>query len=142
VVHSLVNRPKKRRDDPGGSAMMGLDPDRAIGLWLQSNRQATQLSPVPGCRYLLVRYEDFVESPGTILRRIGEFVGQGRKEAGDVDSAEILVSHTISGNPDRLHKGARIRRSAGLDGIESSLQAQVERRTAGMLKEYGYRTWR
>ena len=138
VVHSLMHRPKKRLDAPEGSAMLSLDPQSSVGLWIQSNRQAEQLGRLPRCRYLFVRYEEFVNSPSATLSQIGHFVCQGGTEAVDVNSAEIPLSHTISGNPDRLRKGAHIRRPDGLDGIDPSLISMVEEQTAGMLQEYGY----
>lgn len=138
VVHSLVNRPKRRLDDPGGSAMLGLDPDRAVGLWLQSNRQAAGLAQAPGCRYLLVRYEDFVESPRDVVGRIVGVAGESGVEIGDVGAVEIPASHTISGNPDRLRGGARIRAGTGLEGIDSGLCELVEGLAGEELEGYGY----
>ena len=138
VVFSLVHRPKMRLDDPGGPAMLGLDAGRAVGLWLHSNRQAGRLADAPGCRYLFVRYEDFVNSPQAMVTQIVQFTGQSSARIGDVGTVEIPTSHTISGNPDRLRRGIRIRRNPGVDAIEPSLRELVEVRTTELLSEYGY----
>lgn len=126
TVFSLVNRPKKRIDDPEGSTMLSFDPERAIGLWLRSNRQAACLAPAPGCRYLFVRYEDFVGSPRAAAARIVEFARESPERVGDHDMLEVPVNHTISGNPDRLLQHARIRQDGGVYEVDRRLRTLVE----------------
>jgi hypothetical protein len=59
-------------------------------------------------RYMRLRYEDFVARPRETLADILRFAGEpdGRLPFTGERSAELGVSHTVSGNPLRLRSGA------------------------------------
>jgi hypothetical protein len=60
----------------------------------------------PG-RYMLLRYEDFVESPRSTVESILRLLGEGAKSSpfnGD-RQVSLAVPHTFSGNPDRFSGG-------------------------------------
>ena len=46
--------------------------------------------------YLLVCYEDFVNSPRPVVMRIVPVIGQGSVRARDIGTVEIPTSHAIS----------------------------------------------
>jgi len=58
-------------------------------------------------RYLLVRYEDFVASPPTVLRKIGQFVGENIDPSQIIDGeyVELGATHCAWGNPNRFEHG-------------------------------------
>lgn len=57
-------------------------------------------------RYMLLRYEDFVQDPLGSVNNILRFMGE-EAELPFVNEREVslAVSHTFSGNPDRFHSG-------------------------------------
>jgi hypothetical protein len=59
-------------------------------------------------RYMLLRYEDFVEDPQGALRNILRFVGEEDAETPFTGEREVSLSvnHVFSGNPSRLHDGS------------------------------------
>ena len=107
TVYSLVHRAKKQLDDPEGSTMVTLDEEHAIHHWMEGNRQAERLSDLSGVRYLRVRYEDFVAAPREALRGVAGFAGESAEQIDGDGPLEILASHTISGNPDRMLSSSR-----------------------------------
>lgn len=58
-------------------------------------------------RYLLLRYEDFMESPRSATRRVLEFVGEGEAPLPFVSEhgARLGTNHNIGGNPTRFRTG-------------------------------------
>jgi hypothetical protein len=58
-------------------------------------------------RYLMLRYEDFVNRPQEALERILDLVQERPSELPFVADRELTVgnNHTVSGNPNRFQKG-------------------------------------
>jgi hypothetical protein len=58
-------------------------------------------------RYLMLRYEDFVEQPQEMVRRILSLLGEESSPLPFVAEREVQLtrSHTISGNPSRFRTG-------------------------------------
>ena len=58
-------------------------------------------------RYMLLRYEDFVNSPQSYVRDILRFMGEDEAESPFSGEREIAleVPHIFSGNPDRFQSG-------------------------------------
>ena len=58
-------------------------------------------------RYMLLRYEDFVESPRSTVDSILGLLGEGAETSPFIDDRQVklAVPHTFSGNPDRFSGG-------------------------------------
>lgn len=95
-------------------------------------------------RYMLLRYEDFVESPQNSVRSILQFLGE-EAETPFVGEREIAmeVPHTFSGNPDRFQSGAvTIEPDKGWKhDMNFARQAMVTALTWPGLVRYGYPLW-
>jgi hypothetical protein len=92
-------------------------------------------------RYMLLRYEDFVQSPLTSVKNILRFVGE-EAELPFVNGREVslAVSHTFSGNPDRFQSGTiKIESDEGWRReMGGGRQASVTAITWPGLLRYGY----
>ncbi|TCJ15470.1 sulfotransferase [Rubrobacter taiwanensis] len=93
-------------------------------------------------RYMLLRYEDFVEAPQSSLRDILRFAGEGTAELffEDERRASLETSHIFSGNPDRFLSGTvTIKRDDGWKrDMKAAKQAMVTSLTWPGLIHYGY----
>lgn len=145
TVFSLVERPKRRFDDPQGSAMLNPDVESAVSLWSSSNYEAERLGQLAS-KYVVQRYEDLVSEPRAVIERIIEFAGTPACDvegfAEPVDLARIKRSHTVSGNPDRLRDEART--EVRLDDewsrrMDRSMREFVEEHTRERMERYSYR---
>ena len=81
---------------------------RTVLSWIITNKIASDLRYRRSVNYLLVRYEDLIESPKQILQKIFDFL-----KIDDI-SQEIFINerkiilnrnHTVSGNPMRFQEG-------------------------------------
>ena len=92
-------------------------------------------------RYMLLRYEDFVESPRNSVQGILRFLGE-EAESPFVGEREIAmeVPHTFSGNPDRFQSGTlTIKPDEGWRrNMSVARQAMVTTLTWPGLVRYGY----
>jgi hypothetical protein len=95
-------------------------------------------------RYMLLRYEDFVQSPRSSVQEILRFLGE-EAESPFVGEREIAMAtpHTFSGNPDRFQSGATtIKSDEGWRGnMGIARQAMVTALTWPGLVRYGYPLW-
>jgi hypothetical protein len=95
-------------------------------------------------RYMLLRYEDFVESPRNSVQSILRFLGE-EAESPFVGEREIAmeVPHTFSGNPDRFQSGTlTIRPDEGWRrNMSVTRQGIVTTLTWPGLVRYGYPLW-
>jgi len=92
-------------DDPLYSRQ--LNPFQCSVRWNILNLMTEMLwKQLPG-RYVMLRYEDFVRSPRQSLESILTLVGESPTQLPLVaeDQVEILVNHTVSGNPSRYKSG-------------------------------------
>lgn len=84
------------RRSPAGSALE----------WDIGNASTRRLLGRPPDRYLLLRYEDFVESPRSSVRKVLRFVGE-EAELPFVSEhgARLVTNHNVGGNPTRFETG-------------------------------------
>ena len=141
AVFSMVQRPKARLDDPGGSSMLNPDLESAVMMWLKSNWESELLSQHAE-HSMFLRYEDMVRAPARTIEKVVGFAGERRKPPQDSEAIPIIKpSHTISGNPDRL-SGASRERIALDDEWSSSMdplmRAFIEEKTSDWIRKYGY----
>ncbi len=96
-------------------------------------------------RYMLLRYEDFVESPRNSVERILRFLGEEGASSPFVGEREITlgVPHTFSGNPDRFQSGtSTIKPDEGWrDRLSVARRAAITALTWPGLVWYGYPLW-
>ena len=89
----------------------------------------------------VVRYEDFVADPAAELTRAGRDLGYDFSAVPiDGQQAELGVSHTVAGNPDRFTVGS-VRISSDerwRDGLSRSDQALVRSLTTPVGQHFGY----
>lgn len=102
VVHSLR---KHMAYEPGGPLMMDRHslPFTAIG-WAFRNRLIERIWSGSE-RYMLVRHEDFVEAPESVVHSILEFCGESTPIRTRSGTFVLTRSHSVSGNPVRFQTG-------------------------------------
>lgn len=78
--------------------------------WVAFNVLCESLESRLAAPAVRIRYEDLVVDPATTLRKILELVGRGSADLPivDDDTAMVVESHTVNGNPDR-RSGGRVR---------------------------------
>jgi hypothetical protein len=93
---------------------------------------------------LLVRYEDLVRSPESMLRQVAAFTGVGGDDnmlaflhGGD---AELNTTHIVAGNPMRFHTGRLAPRGDDAWRLQfpARQRAVVRTLTLPLLRRYGY----
>jgi hypothetical protein len=91
---------------------------------------------------LLVRFEDVVREPTEQLQRIAGFSGQPAPDLSFLlgDVADLVASHTVSGNPSRFQTGSVPIRldEAWRSSLPSSSRRVVTALTSPSLVRYGY----
>jgi hypothetical protein len=139
TVHSFYRRGIGARP----SSSVGRGPLRSIcrGIveWWIANFLCECFFP-PGCRLLRIRYEDLVDHPAPILRRLAAFVGEaaGNLEFLRGDAIGLPRQHLLAGNPVRMTSGiVPLRRDDEWkrSPIPTSL---VRLLTSPLLRRYGY----
>ncbi len=96
---------------------------------------------VPGDKFLRIRYEDFVEKPGEILKKIGEFIGVDYRGVSkkNQDGEEVPVGHMIAGNRVRMVGVIRLKPDYGWKESLSDQDRDIFWYIAGWLaRRYGY----
>ncbi|HEX6754912.1 MAG TPA: sulfotransferase [Mycobacteriales bacterium] len=79
---------------------------RSTAYWTGFGWASDRLAPVLGERWRRLRYEDFVAAPRERLAEIMRLAGiDGEPPVGGDGTAALGVNHTVTGNPDRLHRG-------------------------------------
>ena len=107
TAHSWSRR--RARDDAGGPRAMDVfGPAKSSLLWAAWNAAAEVLLARRAHPYVRLRYEDLAEDPGRALVPVLELAGRGRADLPFLQGrrAELGVSHTVSGNPCRMLRGA------------------------------------
>jgi hypothetical protein len=76
-------------------------------LWDVWNASAEALWRGSSGRYMMLRYEDFVEEPQRALKNILGMLHEDSRELAFIGDrgVELEVSHTVSGNPNRFQTG-------------------------------------
>ncbi|MDL4771037.1 MULTISPECIES: sulfotransferase [Thermomonosporaceae] len=83
-----------------------MGPVRSTGYWVGFNLASERVGRAFPSRYQRLRYEDFAARPRDELRRVMERAGlDGDPPVGADGVADLGVNHTVTGNPDRLHRG-------------------------------------
>ena len=107
VSYSWLKK-KLQPDKEGGQGYMHqFDPVKSSLMWDAWNVFTEALWGRTSQRYMRLRYEDFVRSPRRTVERILGMVGEDvpRLPFAGEHEAELGVSHTISGNPNRFTTG-------------------------------------
>jgi hypothetical protein len=133
-----------QRPEAGGEALMTrYSPARSAALWTGHNLFFGLLGRL-GTTTRLLRYEDFVNSPGPVLGELASFAGlRADGEAlGFLDGATATLSpsHTVAGNPMRFRTGpTTLRRDdAWREQLPRRRRWLVAALTAPLLARYGY----
>jgi hypothetical protein len=106
VVFSQL-RPKANPDEDEAPELRGPPLLRSSMYWTASNYAADAVRrALPSAQSMLVRYEDFVEQPRSVIERIVRAI----EESGDLpfDGDRLVrlgIHHTVTGNPDRFRTG-------------------------------------
>ncbi|WP_426565829.1 glycosyltransferase [Angustibacter sp. McL0619] len=144
VAHSWSRKVHRPESSDPESMMPVYRPWRSAALWDAENFFAELLKRrVPR---VLVRYEELVEDPRSVLRTIAEGLSLSISEA-DLDfirdgSVDLGPAHLVAGNPMRFTTG-RLALSADLEwqtGMASSDRRLVGALTTPLRQRYGYRS--
>ena len=101
-------RPKLETDRADPREMEVHGPTESSMYWLVWNLAADAVRQAYGpTASMLVRYEDFIGAPGSVLSSITEMVGEATGLLPFIEGrlAQIGTTHTVSGNPDRFRTG-------------------------------------
>jgi hypothetical protein len=135
-------RRKTLPDRAEGGYMQRQPPWRSTLLWTVWNAVAEMMWRRRRGRYLLVRYEDLVREPRSVVEGILRLVGESPEGSPfRSDSVvELAATHTAAGNPSRLRTGpVEIRPDeewrAGLPGRARVLVTAL---SLPLLRRYGY----
>ncbi len=143
VAHSWSRRVRKPAVGDGTGLMSVHSPAWAVGLWIADNLLYDVIAR--RMRWAIrVRYEDVIDSPRTELLRIVADLGLPAADLtlsflGEA-SAELPVTHALSGNPMRFQHG-RIALSADHEwstSMSRRRRAVISAATWPLLKHYGY----
>lgn len=142
-VAASWSTPTARHDRAAVTAMDRRDPVSATLLWGAWNDMAHRLWAGDPERYLVVRYEDLVADPETVVRRVLRLAGvpaDGPLPFLRGDTATLTHSHTVAGNPARLTVGPVALRAD--EAWRSRLGARdrrvVELLSAPVARRFGY----
>jgi hypothetical protein len=118
------------------------DASRSSVMWEAWNLSAELLWRRSPGRYMMLRYEDFVRAPRETVGRIVGMLGEGDRRLPFVSEreAELGLSHTISGNPNRFDTGTIELRPdrEWASKMRSRDRALVTLLTLPLLARYGY----
>jgi hypothetical protein len=106
VAYSWI-RKKTQLDDNRPRYMRSHGALYSSVMWDVLNLATERLWRREGERYLVLRYEDFVDRPRESVQRVLEFAGERDRTLPFVSETTVHLSenHTISGNPSRFHTG-------------------------------------
>ena len=94
--------------------MERFDPVKSSLMWLESTTSVAWLSARGGRAAHVVRYEDLVEDPESVLSAVAAFAGLPQPAPGSLVSdgaLHLAPSHAAAGNPNRVRSGpVRLRR--------------------------------
>ncbi len=113
-------------------------------VWLVFNHLVSRLWRDHPERVLRVRFEDFVDDPQAVIRRILEHAGENPDLAAipfpNPDTARLPQGHSVAGNPSRFRSGDVVIRSDGRWRSEMSLwgRSLVTLIDFPLLGRYGY----
>ncbi|GAA3850170.1 sulfotransferase [Saccharothrix violaceirubra] len=119
-----------------------MSPAGSSAYWTAFNVASELLGRAAPDRYLRVRHEDLCADPRGVLTEVMEFAGLDGEPPVDADGRVTLgVNHTVTGNPDRLARGATTIRAD--DRWRSALSTReivaASVPALPLLARYGYR---
>jgi len=108
VAYSWI-RKKEMKDRGSNKYMRGHSPIESTFFWLLWNSTIEALWKKNGPeKYILLRYEDFVQDPKGTTEHILDMVGVSTQENTpfvDQNTVKLSPTHTVSGNPSRFSTG-------------------------------------
>jgi hypothetical protein len=114
--------------------------------WMSNNYLCERFNTIDPKRYLLMRYEDFVQAPQENFKKILEFVGKGDADISFLEGGkfEPVPIQSVAGNPIRFEKKEIVIRSdtEWQKQMPDAEQALVTAMTSPLLWHYGYLTRR
>lgn len=132
---------KRRKHQPFGR-MKSIGPVGNSVQWVQRNLAIRAAWKRRDDAYRLVRYEDFVDEPVSVLRGLAAFAGEADAALPFLDSRALHLgtSHLAAGNPNRFEVGTIELReeTAWRQGLSPWQSATVGILSAPWLKAYGY----
>ncbi|MDX8149252.1 sulfotransferase [Lentzea sp. BCCO 10_0061] len=114
---------------------------RSTGYWTAVNAASDLLALAGRDRYLRVRHEDFSARPAEVVDQIMAFVGiSGPNPVAADGTVELGVNHTVTGNPDRFHRGRVLIRDNARwrTELDWKPKALTTAASAPQLLRYGY----
>ena len=132
-----------RTDRGSSAAAMGQEtPAKSAALWDLWNGTADRLWSGDPSRYVRVRYEDVMADPQAALAPALALFGQvnGAVPVAADGAVRITISHTVAGNPSRMHFG-ELRLEPDNDWmthLPTSSKVLVTAATAPLLARFGY----
>jgi hypothetical protein len=136
------SKKKPQPDTDTRDFMVRFSPAKSSALWDSWNASAEALWRRVPDRYLRLRYEDFVADPRECFEKILALVGEPDAGPPLVGEREVKlgVSHTVSGNPNRVETGAVELRTdrEWTSRMKPRDKALVTVLTLPLLKHYGY----
>lgn len=114
---------------------------RSGAYWTGFNLASERIGRSVGDRYLRLRYEDFVAAPRAALHQVLGLCGlPDEPPVDDAGNAVLDANHTVTGNPDRLVRGAvQVRADdAWRTGATRRDKALATVLAAPLLRRYGY----
>jgi hypothetical protein len=143
VAYSWTKEVRRPEATAGESLMTRYSPARSAALWVGHNLFFGLLGRL-GTPTRLLRYEDFVADPGTVLQELAAFAGLPLGPEGldflDGSSVVLSASHTVAGNPMRFRTGATTLRQddAWRQDLPRGRRWLVSVLTSPLLLRYGY----
>ncbi|MCW2698987.1 MAG: sulfotransferase [Blastococcus sp.] len=143
VAYSWTKEVRRPEATAEAALMTRYSPSRSAALWVGHNLFFGLLGLLGTSRRLL-RYEDFVATPGPVLEELAEFAGlslaPGALDFLDGSSVMLSPSHTVAGNPMRFRTGATTLRrdDAWRSELPRGRRWLVSVLTAPLLARYGY----
>lgn len=114
---------------------------RSTGYWTAVNAASDLLALAGRDRYLRVRHEDFSARPAEVVDQIMAFAGiSGPNPVAADGTVELGVNHTVTGNPDRFHRGRVLIRDNARwrTELDWKPKALTTAASAPQLLRYGY----
>ncbi|MCW2635722.1 MAG: hypothetical protein JWQ99_2089 [Blastococcus sp.] len=143
VAYSWTKEVLRPEATAGEALMTRYSPARSAALWVGHNLFFGLLGRL-GTPTRLLRYEDFVADPGTVLVELADFaglpLGPGALDFLDGSSVMLTPSHTVAGNPMRFRTGATTLRrdDAWRSDLPQGRRRLVSALTSPLLLRYGY----
>ena len=83
----------------------------ALG-WKLANNIASDLQNSPGCRYIRLKYEDFIDDPMRTIQVISQFIDHDLTDLSENLAAggDFKVSHNVGGNRLRLNQSIKLKK--------------------------------